>query len=265
MKVFSSLTGSTSFIPNKETSSIIDLAMEKKGNLIGIAYDNFDVEVRNIYNQNLLWSVALNDFPNCLIFITKDHTPMINVNTEEGNVNLIDSKGTLKTIYNTKTSLTAAIQTKSNLIVGDCFGSIYIFSETSMMLLHQINLKNSQGIKLFKDIPKLKYIRVLTFGNTIYDIDIQNGRMVFSVSPKCEMDETIHDITDTGFIQQTAKGIFVGEFVQNKEKIPLRTRISSRSKYPSAEMMAKSILRMASNSITLDDHANISEEKFIHY
>ena len=37
--------------------------MEKKGNLIAIAYDSFDVEVRNIYSQNIVWSVALNDFP----------------------------------------------------------------------------------------------------------------------------------------------------------------------------------------------------------
>ena len=55
-----------------------------------------------------------------------------------------------------------------------------------MMLLHQINLKNSQGIKLIRDIPKQKMIRVLSFGNTIYDIDIQNGRVVMTVSPKCE-------------------------------------------------------------------------------
>ena len=55
--------------------------MEKKGNLIAIAYDSFDVEVRNIYSQNIVWSVALNDFPNCLTFIIKDHTSMVNVNT----------------------------------------------------------------------------------------------------------------------------------------------------------------------------------------
>ena len=43
IKVFSSLKTSTSFVPDKETTSIIDVAIEKKGNLIAIAYDSFDV------------------------------------------------------------------------------------------------------------------------------------------------------------------------------------------------------------------------------
>ena len=43
VKIFSSLTSSTSFVSERETLTIIDLAMEKNGNLIGIAYDTFDV------------------------------------------------------------------------------------------------------------------------------------------------------------------------------------------------------------------------------
>lgn len=159
--------------------------MEKNGNLIAIAYDTFDVEVRNIYNQNITWSLMLNDFPNCLIFINKDRTPMVNVNTEEGNVNLIDSKGNLKTIYTTKTSLTTTAQIRNNLVIGDCFGTLYVFTETSMMLLHKITLPNCQGIKVIRDIPKQKVVRVLGFGNSIYDVDIQNTKILFSVSPKC--------------------------------------------------------------------------------
>lgn len=127
----------------------------------------------------------LTDFPNCLIFINKDRKPMVNVNTEEGNVNFIDSKGTLKTIYNTKTSITAAAQIKNSLVVGDCFGSLFVFTDTSMRLLHKINLPNCPGIKIIRDVPKLKIIRVLSFGNTIYDIDIQNAKVLASVSPKC--------------------------------------------------------------------------------
>lgn len=43
IKIFSSLTKSTSFVPEKETTGIIDVAMEKKGNLLAIAYDSFDI------------------------------------------------------------------------------------------------------------------------------------------------------------------------------------------------------------------------------
>ena len=55
-----------------------------------------------------------------------------------------------------------------------------------MMLLHKINLPNALSIKLIRDIPKQKIVRILTEGNMIYDVDIQNARILISYPPSGE-------------------------------------------------------------------------------
>ena len=56
-----------------------------------------------------------------------------------------------------------------------------------MMLLHKINLPNAFSIKLIRDIPKQKIVRILTEGNMIYDVDIQNARILISYPPSGEL------------------------------------------------------------------------------
>ena len=158
--------------------------------------------------------MTLNDFPNCLTFINKDQTPIINVNTEEGNVILIDSKGLFKVIYTTKTSITASAIVNNNLVAGDCFGTLYVFTETSMMLLHRISLA-MESIKAIKDIKEAKFARILTTHNVVYDVDIQNSKILMVTSPKCTSEEKVCDITKNGFIQQTLTGVLMGG-IKNK-------------------------------------------------